>query len=59
MNIGMGEVIIVLLVLALIFGTGKLKFAGKELGSAIKELKSGFKGEPGKPNNEAGSASKV
>lgn len=48
---------IILLVLAIVFGTGKLRSAGKEVGTAVKELKSAFKDEPKKKDNEAGSAS--
>ena len=34
------QMVIVLLVVALLFGTGKLKNIGKDLGTAIKDFKS-------------------
>jgi sec-independent protein translocase protein TatA len=36
--------LIVLVVVVLVFGTGKLKNAGKDLGSAVREFKQGLKG---------------
>ena len=56
MGFSVWHLVIVLLVLAIVFGTGKLKSAGKELGTAVKELKSAFKDEAPKKDNEAGSA---
>ncbi len=40
---GIGEMIIVLIVVALVFGTSKLKNIGKDLGGAISDFKSGLK----------------
>jgi sec-independent protein translocase protein TatA len=37
--------LIVLLVVVLIFGTGKLRNLGKDLGGAVKGFKDGMKGE--------------
>jgi sec-independent protein translocase protein TatA len=45
---GIGSIwhwLILLLVVVLVFGTGKLKNAGKDLGSAVHEFKEGLKGE--------------
>ncbi len=39
MNIGMGEVILILIVALLIFGASKLPEIGKALGKGIKEFK--------------------
>ncbi len=39
MSIGMGEVILVLVVVLLIFGAAKLPEIGKALGKGIKEFK--------------------
>jgi sec-independent protein translocase protein TatA len=51
------QLLIILLVAALVFGTGKLKNIGKDLGGAIKDFKStmGDKGEDKK--DQAPSAS--
>jgi len=57
MGFSIWHLAIVLVVLAIVFGTGKLKSAGKELGTAVKDLKSAFKEEPVKKDNGAGSAS--
>ncbi len=37
--LSMWHMVIVLLVVALVFGTGKLKSVGKDLGGAIKDFK--------------------
>ncbi len=39
MNIGMGEVILILVVVLLIFGASRLPEIGKALGKGIKEFK--------------------
>lgn len=57
MGLSIWHIAILLIVFALIFGTGKLKTAGKELGTAVKDLKTAFKDEPVKKDNGAGSAS--
>ena len=48
--IGTKELIIILLIVLVIFGAGKLKNIGGDLGSAIKSFKEGIsdKGEPKK-----------
>ena len=48
--IGTTELIIILLIVLVIFGAGKLKNVGSDLGSAIKRFKEGMgdKGEPKK-----------
>ena len=48
--IGTTELIIILLIVLVIFGAGKLKNIGGDLGSAIKSFKEGIsdKGEPKK-----------
>ncbi len=40
---GIGEMLIILAVVALVFGTSKLKNVGKDLGGAISDFKSGLK----------------
>jgi len=52
--IGWKELVIVLVVVLLIFGTSKLKNAGKDLGEAVKGFKKGMgEDEPGKPQVDA------
>lgn len=43
--------VIVLVVVVIIFGTGKLKNAGSDLGKAVKGFKDGVKGDEDKPAN--------
>lgn len=39
------HLLVLLIVVILIFGTGKLRNAGKDLGSAVRGFKEGMKGE--------------
>ena len=41
--------LIVLVVVVVVFGTGKLRNAGSDLGKAVKGFKDGMKGEEDKP----------
>ena len=43
--------LIVLLVVAMIFGTKKLRNIGSDLGGAVKGFKEGMKGEEDSPND--------
>jgi len=45
-NIGLTEIIIVLVVALLIFGPKKLPEMGKAIGSAVTEFKKGLSGQP-------------
>ena len=40
---GIGELLIILALVALVFGTSKLKNVGKDLGGAISDFKTGLK----------------
>jgi sec-independent protein translocase protein TatA len=56
-DIGIPELLIVLFIIILIFGVGRLAPIGKEIGTAIRELRKGLKGEedtgePTKPEDE-------
>jgi len=42
--------LIVLVVVVVVFGTGKLRNAGSDLGKAVKGFKDGMKGEDEKPS---------
>ncbi|MCH8550430.1 MAG: twin-arginine translocase TatA/TatE family subunit [Natronospirillum sp.] len=46
------QLVIVLVIVILIFGTKKLRGMGKDVGSAIKDFKEGMKGEDGKEKSE-------
>lgn len=41
-NLGMGELVIILLILLLVFGAGRLPQIGEGIGKAIKSLKRGL-----------------
>ena len=45
---GMGELLVILVIVMIIFGAGKLPQVGKSLGSAINEFKSSVKPEDDK-----------
>ncbi len=44
-NIGIFQLLIVLLIVVLVFGTKKLRSLGGDLGSAIREFRSGVSGD--------------
>lgn len=63
MGVGFGSIwhwLVVLLIVVVVFGTGKLRHAGRDLGGAIREFKEGLQGdEPQKADgakDAAGSA---
>ena len=47
MGIGWGEWLIILLVVMLLFGAGRLPALGKSLGEGLRNLKQGLSGEDG------------
>ncbi len=49
---GIGELLIILALVALVFGTSKLKNVGKDLGGAISDFKSGLKDGGGKADDK-------
>jgi sec-independent protein translocase protein TatA len=51
------QLLIILVVVALVFGTGKLKNIGKDLGSAIKDFKSTLGDKDADKKDQAPSAS--
>jgi len=51
-NLGAGEIILILAVLLLLFGAGKLPKLARSLGSSMTEFKKGLRGEPS-PEDEA------
>ena len=51
-NLGPVELIIILVVVLLVFGVGRLSKIGGEMGSAIREFRTGLEGD-GEPKKEA------
>ncbi|KAF1712408.1 twin-arginine translocase subunit TatA [Pseudoxanthomonas kalamensis DSM 18571] len=50
--------IIVLVVVLLVFGTKRLRSAGKDLGEAVKGFKEGMKNDEDKPTGQLGDQSR-
>jgi len=50
--------LIVLLIVALVFGTKRLRDVGRDLGGAIKDFKEGMRSEPSDANRNAPGQSK-
>lgn len=59
-GVGFGSIwhwLVVLLIVVVVFGTGKLRHAGRDLGGAIREFKEGLQGdEPQKADGDQGAA---
>jgi sec-independent protein translocase protein TatA len=53
-NLGAPELIIILIVVLLVFGVGRLSRIGGEMGSAIREFRRGLQGDepPEKPGDK-------
>ena len=49
-RIGTPEIIIVLVIIILLFGPGRISKVARELGESITAFKEGLNGEPEKPN---------
>lgn len=45
MNLGLGEILVILLVILLLFGAKKLPEIGKAIGKAFHEFKKGMSGD--------------
>ena len=52
MSFGVTELVIILVIVVLLFGTSKLKSLGTDLGSAIKGFRSAVTDESDKSDNE-------
>ena len=48
-NLGFGEVLLILIVLLLVFGTSRLPGLGDALGKGIRNFRRGARAEPGAP----------
>jgi sec-independent protein translocase protein TatA len=55
-KIGLPELVIVLVIVLLIFGVGRLGKLGKDLGEGIREFRKGISGDGEKKAEEAGTA---
>lgn len=51
---GIGELVIVLVIVLVLFGPGKLPTVGKSLGTAISQFKSSIKGSDDETENSTG-----
>jgi sec-independent protein translocase protein TatA len=56
MDIGAPELIIILLIVVLIFGVGRLSKIGGEMGGAIREFRKGLQGESDEKQDRADEA---
>lgn len=52
MNLGPTELIIILIVVILLFGVGRISKVGGELGSGIRAFKEGLEGEESEDTNK-------
>ena len=55
-KIGLPELVIVLVIVLLIFGVGRLGKLGKDLGEGIREFRKGISSDEGKKKEETGEA---
>jgi sec-independent protein translocase protein TatA len=55
-KIGLPELVIVLVIVLLIFGVGRLGKLGKDLGEGIREFRKGISSDEDKKREEAGEA---
>ncbi len=53
MDIGPTELIIILLIVVVLFGVGRVSQLGGELGKAIRELRKGLSGDDEKKKDES------
>jgi sec-independent protein translocase protein TatA len=52
-DIGPVELIIILVIVVLVFGVGRLSKIGGEMGSAIREFRHGLKGDAGQEQRQS------
>lgn len=50
-KLGMGELVVILLIVVILFGANKLPQLGKGLGEGIRSFKKSFEGEDQKPSS--------
>lgn len=51
-NFGIQELLIILVIVILLFGVGRISKIGKELGSSIRSFRTGLKGDEEEPKKE-------
>jgi sec-independent protein translocase protein TatA len=56
-KLGMGELVIILLIVVILFGANKLPQLGKGLGEGIRSFKKSFGGEDEKPTSNGTTSS--
>ena len=56
-NIGMGELLIILLIVLLFVGAKRLPELGRSMGEAVREFKKGVQGDKEQPPAKKGDAS--
>ena len=52
MGLGMGELIVIFLIVLLLFGAGKIPKIARDIGGGIRELKKSMNGEYDKEEND-------
>ncbi len=52
MNLGFGELLVILIIVLVLFGAGRLPQLGKGLGEAIRGFKDAMSGEEQKPESK-------
>ena len=57
-NLGGAELIIILVIVLLIFGVGRIARVGKELGTGIREFRKGLSGDDQPKDNTSADESK-
>jgi sec-independent protein translocase protein TatA len=55
-NLGITEIMILLLILVLFFGAKRIPEIGSSIGTGLKEFKRGLKDEPKEPEETSGSS---
>ncbi len=51
-NLGTTELVLILAVVILLFGVGRVSRIGGEMGAAIREFRKGLRGEDGKDDSD-------
>ena len=54
MDLGIGELLIVLVIVLLLFGVGRISSVAKELGRSIRSFREGLEGSDEEANNDSG-----
>ncbi len=52
MGVSMGSLLLILLIVAILFGTKRLRNMGEDLGAAVKSFRKGMQDEESKPGDK-------